>query len=158
MFRQMLLGSLAALMFSRVFAAGIQGDTVNVSIYYPTAEVLNLNHGTKVIQAENTSFSESFFSPRLTTFINPESISIKFNYGLVNTEYYGVRVTNLSENFLGVYEADSATSAFGYGSTRYSTVGNIFEVNIGAGTVHPSGTILSFNLVPALAAVPEPET
>jgi hypothetical protein len=149
-----------ALTAPTVHAAGIDGDTVAVNIVYPKDGYLNGSFGSSIITQGGVTFNEIFGETYTHQFfVTPSSIVFtqlkRENYK--GGDYFGLLLTNLTSTIPGVYKLDMATNTAGFTEASYTTSGNHFQLNL-TGLILVKDATATFNLVPAVAAVPEPET
>lgn len=134
--------------------AGISGDTVNATYYYPDSSSLYQDLGTQVISGLGNTYNFDGYFDLLVTDTQIIAKNFIFASYWSPSDFNGFKVTDLTKNFSSIYQVDSATTMAGLTNANLSTAGNSFSVNWQG---------LSFNqdtqvVLNAVSAVPEPET
>lgn len=129
--------------------AGIIGDNVNVTYYYPSSSSVYQNLGNQVISSAGNTYS---FYPYFDLVITDSQFTVNFK----NTtrwnpaSFNGFVVTDLTKNFSGAYSLDGSSNMAGLTNANLSFGGNTVAVNW-QGLAFSQATKVVLD-----AAVPEP--
>lgn len=132
--------------------AGLAGDAVRITYFYPDLDTPTTDFGTSVISGAGTDFVDprGAFTLRVT---DTQIIATDFNFSAfwLPAAFNGLVVANLSDSFTPVFSVAPATNMAGFGADNVVISGNTLRINW-QGLSFDQGTRVVVNL----GVVPEP--
>lgn len=123
--------AVAALFFANSAFAGIIGDSINITYFYPNQSSVYEDLGTQIISSSGSKF---FIDGGLADIIvTDDQITVKnfLESGYFNpANFNGFVVTDLTKNFSGTYFVDSASTFGNLGSADITNGSNSVSVNL----------------------------
>ena len=156
--RLLTVGILALAFSSASHAAGVANDLLVFKTNYPDAGSVSYTSASQVVDQAGTRFHDNPdpSDATLSLTVTQDMITVESTYGhfASTANYYGFSFTNLSRSFPGQYVLWSSTFNEDPSSLVYSTVGNVFAVDLTSASSARGGQLI-FKLS---SPVPEPES
>lgn len=143
----------AGLLFGGAHAhAGLSGDTVNFTYYYPDLGTVDQSYADQAV-SPTASFN---YNGWFTIAVSDSRVAVDFERTITffSESFNGFLLTDLTKP-LGAVSLDPATNMAGFGASNFSVSGNVLSVNWQGLSFDPS-TNVTFDVPASPADVPEP--
>jgi hypothetical protein len=154
---QLLKSLVAAFLFavSQASFAGILGDTIKAEHHYPTVGQIDLNMGTRTIDANGEAFNSYYGFYQI--FATDTTITTDFTNSAkwTGATFNGIVLQNLSELLFPSVTLSASSNLAGFNSSRFWITGNSLFINM-EGLSFSGNNQLVFTMAPSGNPVPEP--
>ena len=133
--------------------AGTNGDTVNVTYYFPDNTSIYMDMGTHVVSGLGATYTLPGYFDLHVTDTQIFADNFAFDSSWNTTAFNGFKVTDLTKNFSATYSVDGSNTMAGLTAGNITYGGNSISVNWG-GLNFATNTVAVLNV----SAVPEPDT
>lgn len=134
--------------------AGVIGDTVNVTYYFPDSATVYSDLGTQIVSGAGATYNFGGYFDVLVTDTQIIAKNFKQTSSWTFASFNGFKVTDLTKNFSTTYSVDGATVMSGLTNANITNGGNFVSVNWNGLPFDPSTQVV----LSSASAVPEPES